>query len=257
VASLGILPAQFRNDRFRTSVRNLLPGQVAQILLPSQDRTDRFVMTIRNIRPELPPDQQNFFFGDDLFVHVADAPTSFLSPRRMFFTADEVTFNVDNPQEGLVRLAIQGDWTNVGRISADVEVQRVRNPLPAPFATGRVSQGELIPIEFEIPDGTTHANLELFWKGDWGRYPTSDLDLILVSPDGFVVLDGATLDSPERVSLFVPIPGTWTAFVQGFTVNGHADGEDGDGHGHDRDDRGQPRERFTLRVTMDSIPIGN
>jgi subtilisin family serine protease len=238
VGTLGFFPALFRNDRFQTRVKNLLPGEVSQIFLFSDDQTDRFVISLKNIRTELPPEQQNVLFGDDLFVNVADAPTSFLRDRGNFFTvgAPEVTFNVDNPQHGLVRLAISGDWTNAGRISADVQVERQKSRLPRRAATGRVTQGELVPFEVEVPAGTTHAVFELFWRENWSHYPTDDLDMFVVAPDDTLFIDGVTADSPERQEILNPPSGTWTVFVQGFTIQDRS-------------------ERFTLRVTTDSTPI--
>ena len=65
------------------------------------------------------PADQNTLFGDDLFVMGVDAPTSFAVHRienppgseGVFINADS-TFTIDNPQTGLVRIALQGDWTN-------------------------------------------------------------------------------------------------------------------------------------------------
>ena len=56
------------------------------------------------------------------------------SHRHGVFVAADTTFVVDNPQTGLFRLAIQGDWTNGGLISAHVTVERTVNPLGAPTA---------------------------------------------------------------------------------------------------------------------------
>ena len=53
------------------------PAQVAQIFVPSDFWTDRLVVKVTNIVPEKAPADQNQLFGDDLFVNVADAPTSF------------------------------------------------------------------------------------------------------------------------------------------------------------------------------------
>jgi hypothetical protein len=75
--------------------------------------------------------------------------------------------------------------------------------------------------------GTTELNLFLHWQQhDWGHYPTSDIDVIACAPTIATIADcqalgnksGATLASPERVSIAAPIAGTWTFLVKGFSV---------------------------------------
>jgi len=235
---------------FSTRVRNLKPGQVAQFFVPADPWTDRFRVSIRNVTPELPPADQNALFGDDVFVRIADAPTSLWSSPcvlpgtdfcEAFVSADQ-TIVVDNPQTGLVRVALQGDWTNAGLVSADLRIERTRGFQGPPTASGRIAESDLIPVQVEIPAGTAQAVFELSWDGNWSRYPTNDLDLLLLDPNfptSPLNVDGATLNSPERVVIDNPVPGTWTAYVQGFTVRrlGHSF-------------RGA-RDPFILRVTAD------
>ena len=51
---------------------------------------------------------------------IVDAPTSIAVVRAAGFpnAVEPVTVDVENPQTGLVRVALQGDWTNAGRVSA-------------------------------------------------------------------------------------------------------------------------------------------
>jgi hypothetical protein len=245
---LGFRPIVFRNDESSTRVMDLKPGQVRQIFIPVQDRTDEFTITIKNLAPALPPEEQNQLFGDDLLVAVADAPTSFLRDRFFDFVFADTTFQVTNPQSGLVRLAIQGDWTNAGPISADVVIERKRSFQGLPTAFGRVQEGEAKVIEFDVTAGVTNLSVETFWDKDWASYPTDDLDMYLFDPNGDLVLGatgappGATLDSPERTEVTTPLAGTWTALVVGFTV--HDDGHGQSGH-HCR------RPNFLLRAKAD------
>jgi uncharacterized protein YfaP (DUF2135 family) len=51
----------------------------------------------------------------------------------------------------------------------------------------------------------------------WANYPTNDI-MILVAPDGTSNFDGATIDSPERVTIANPAAGTWQILVNGFTI---------------------------------------
>jgi hypothetical protein len=119
-----------------------------------------------------------------------------------------------------------------------------------------VGEGELVLFEIEVPAGAGEVVFELSWKGNWSRYPTNDLDLILIDPGGGESLEGVTSDSPERVVIDHPAAGTWAALVGGFTVFDHGTGDDEDrddedGDEDDGDDGRSARERFELRVTAD------
>ncbi len=228
---LGIKPVRFVNNRFTANVRNLLPGQVAQFYVPSDIFTDAITVTITEIQREGPV---NTLFGDDLFVMGVDAPTSFAVHRiedpvgsEGVLVADDWSFTIDHPQTGLVRLALQGDWTNGGRISATLTLTRTRRLPTLPSAIGLVRQDDVIPYTVMVPAGTAASVFELFWLQNWGRYPTNDLDMLLIDPQGNEYIDaagnppGATANSPERVVVAGPMPGTWTILVNGFTIQQH------------------------------------
>jgi hypothetical protein len=83
----------------------------------------------------------------------------------------------------------------------------------------------------------TQGVIELFWLQNWGRYPTNDLDMLVIDPAGHLAVGadgnplGASLDSPERAVLANPAPGKWTVLVSGFTIwpqghSGHHPGKD-------------------------------
>jgi hypothetical protein len=250
IGALGFRPVVFRGGSFSTHVDRLKPGEVAQFFVPADPRTDQFVVKFQNITPELPPEQQNQLFGDDILVRLADAPTStWSSPCTMpnsevceaYISADQ-SITIDNPQTGLVRVAIQGDWTNAGAVSADLVVERVNNRQAFPTAAGRIVQDDLIPVMVDVPAGTTQLVFELSWEGNWGRYPTNDLDLLLLDPNyptSEINVDGATLSSPERAVIDSPVAGIWTAYVQGFSVQSLRQSPNG------------ATDEFVLRVTAD------
>src|SRR5207245_8339329 len=81
IRELGFKAVKFNGGVFSTRVQNLRPGEVAHFFVETTDEVSRLVVHLRNITPQLPPEKQNQLFGDDLFVRVADAPTSFFSPR--------------------------------------------------------------------------------------------------------------------------------------------------------------------------------
>jgi subtilisin family serine protease len=245
-AGFGIVKFD-RKDMFQARVKDLLPGQVRQFFVPVGADTDQLIVTVKNITPALPPEQQNQLFGDDILFEVVDAPTSFAEFRDIRFLNADFTATYNQPQTGLVRVALQGDWTNAGRITADVVIQRVESKLTKTTASGRVIEGEVDIIEVEIPDGTSQAVFDLHWEATWGRYPTNDLDMFIEDPNGVVNSFGASLSSPERVQINTPTPGVWTVFVEGFTVHDRKGG-----HGHDD---GATSEKYRLRVTADGVAL--
>jgi hypothetical protein len=264
IRKAGFEPIFFRNDRYTAHVADLRPGQVTQFFVPSDVRTDRLTVTLSNITPELPAAEQNALFGDDVFLNVVDAPTSLGVFRLSRFVNANSTSIIDNPQTGLVRVALQGDSTNAGKISADVTIERTRAPQGRPSAVGRIAEGEDVVYEVAIPAGAAQAVFETSWLATWARYPTNDLDMVLINPSGKVNVTGAGSNSPERVQISKPAAGTWTVVIQGLSV--HAPGSDGDddreaadaenenrhhgGQGDDNDDQAA-KERYALRVTVD------
>ena len=256
---LGIRPVRFSNDRFTADVKTLKPGQVVQFYVPSDIFTNKLVVSISNIVREGP---QNQLFGDDFFVMGVDAPTSFAVGRigdGGEFVGADTSFTIDNPQTGIVRIAVQGDWTNASRISGKVTIERARSLPTLPSAIGRIRQDDVIPYTVDIPAGVTEGVIELFWLQNWGRVPTNDVDMTIIDPAGKTVVDaegnplGATLDSPERAVLAKPAPGKYTILVQGFLIwpqgsSGHGNSGHGDsGHGDSR----PGKDTYTLTATAD------
>jgi hypothetical protein len=62
-----------------------------------------------------------------------------------------------------------------------------------------------------------------------------------MDPNGVSSLLGATMASPERAVISSPVPGVWTALVNGFTI-----------HSGDRG-TSDPTDNFSLRVKIDGI----
>jgi hypothetical protein len=255
---LGIRPVQFSNDRFEATVKPLKPGQVVQFFVPSDIFTTRLVVTVSNLVREGP---ENELFGDDFVLMGVDAPTSFAVHRignGGVFVLKDSTFTIDNPQTGLVRIALSGDVTNGGRISGKVTIERQRSLPTLPSAIGRIRQEQVIPYTVDIPGNLTAGVVfELFWLQNWGRVPTNDLDMIIIDPAGKPVVDaagnplGASLDSPERVVLAKPAGGKYTILVQGFLIWPQgSSGNSGHGHSAHRDNR-PGKDTYTLTATAD------
>jgi subtilisin family serine protease len=125
-------------------------------------------------------------------------------------------------EPGLLKVTLESDWTNNTRfLAADVRITRVQGAKPEPLGppTAVVGDAETRTFPIEIPVGTASARFDLAWNRDWRRFPTDDLDLIVVSPSGAEDFRAATLNAPESVAFDRPEPGTWTAIVDGFSVH--------------------------------------
>jgi subtilisin family serine protease len=208
------------------TIANLRPGQRHDILYQVLPNTSQVIIQLTNVTPSLPPSQQNQLFGDDILLAIHTAKTSAIGATgdyvRFLFTTGG-TFVVNNPELGIMRISVNGDWTNAGNISSDVTVLFVKQPLPGFTEQGKILQGQLVQVPFNVPAGTAEANFRLEWREDWSNYPTNDLDLILVSPTGTVNFSGATLNNPELATLLNPTAGTWRALIHGYEVNTKSD----------------------------------
>ena len=223
IGRLGFRPVRFVHDTFTKQVRGLVPGQVAQFFVESDPYTDELQVDLTNVTPEMPPAQQNQLFGDDVYFKIVDAPTSYEDRNVTAYVGVDKSFVFDNPQTGLVRVALQGDWTNAGKVSADLTIRRVRKGSGLPSAFGMVREGDLIPLEVEMPAGALEATFETHFVRSWAFYPTSDIDMILVDPDGLASVLGSTLSSPERVVVANPKAGVWTVLVSAFALPAEPD----------------------------------
>jgi hypothetical protein len=222
-----VQPVQFSNNVATEHLSNLLPGQVAQLFIEAGDDLEQIKVTFSNVTPALPAGQQNQLFGDDLLVTALDSYTSFDVTLYQQYLAGDSSFTINRPQSGFVRVAVQGDTTNAGPISADVTITRVRTNLGPLTATGQLGQNQEDVFQFDVPAGTASLTGLLGWRFNWGGYPTNDIDLVLVAPNG-ATFAGATLGSPERVEIANPTPGRWTARVQGFLIQPTLSGPDTD-----------------------------
>ncbi|MBL1275338.1 MAG: S8 family serine peptidase [Ectothiorhodospiraceae bacterium] len=233
IDELDIEPIEFEEDEdndegndegnsYSISV-TLVPGEAEHVLVPTNAETASIMVSISDVQPQLPLNEQNVIFGDDVFITVVDAPTSFNDVLASDFIASDAQWEFDAPQYGYLRLAVMGDFTNAGAISATITItEKQKKPLNA-LVKQRIRDGQFDSYPLLVTAGTGSIQFELDWKGDWGRYPVNDLDLILIDPDGNLVFDGATLRVPEKVLITDPIPGNWTIIVDGFQLHGTND----------------------------------
>jgi len=227
----------------------LKPGQRYDVLYKVEPGTRNIVVDLDHFQFSLPPGQQNQFFGsDDMFVNIHSAKTSSIGANGDYivgfyteqspFVFNNTEFQIDNPDTGIVRITLVGDFINAGCISAGVHIHSIVDALPPPTAHGVIQDGETRSIPVVVPPGTHNADFVLSWDDDWGHYPTSDIDMSLTTPLGKVYTDkdgsqpGVSLNGPERVSIKNPRQGTWYVNVKAFDIPAGSD-------------------NFQLRVTFD------
>ena len=200
-------------------VGDLKPGERADFLYEVAEGTAQVVVQLSNVAPG---PVQNVFFGDDILFAVHSAKTSALGEGDYVvppsFTLGG-TFVIADPEPGLLRATVLGDWTNASPIGVDVRIASVTEKEPRKVtARSVIGQDQVLDYSVDIPSGVAEAVFQLRWRNDWSQYPTSDIDVYAIAPDGTVISDGATLDSPEEVTITGPAPGTWTFVVDGFEI---------------------------------------
>ena len=231
---------------YQAAIESLEPGERRDILYEVKPGTTALTVILSNVEAE--SDSGNVFFGRDdiqLGIHssktsaIADGDYYDLNPdpgSRFAFIGEDFeppgisaedcdpgaqscVFVIPNPEPGIVRVTVNGTWTNLDSISAQVTIYATTGPEPGHTAQGQISESEFISFPVEIPAGVSIVDFKLTWAEDWSRYPTSDIDMFLVGPNPEDFLDGTSLDVPEILSVSSPTPGTWTVFLLGFEVS--------------------------------------
>ena len=204
-------------DNVTQTLQGLLPGQRSEIYYRVHPNTTAVVVSLSGL---ISGSTQNALFGDDILLTVHSAKTSAINEGdyRVFEFTKGGSFVLPNPETGLMRITVNGDWTNASPVGITVNVFSVTDPVPKFTLQGKLLDGEFKVVPFQVSAGTLKLEARLGWRQDWGSYPTNDIDLILIDPNGGLNFDGATLSNPEAVSLKDPKSGTWLAVVNGFAV---------------------------------------
>ena len=201
------------------SVSGLQPGERFETYYRVNPNTDAVVVNVSGFTAG-PPESQNQVFGDDILLTVHSAKTSAIGEGdyRVLTLTTGGNFVLNNPEEGLMRVTLNGDWTNAGEVGATVTIFSLKQALPGMTAKNKITDGDLQILPFKVPVGAASLSALLRWDGDWDSYPVNDLDLYLIDPVGNPIFDGATLNCPERVDLGNPPTGDWVALVFGYDV---------------------------------------
>jgi subtilisin family serine protease len=219
---------------------SLKQGQRGEILYQIDPQTSQVVINLTNVSCGglpcgNPGGSQNALFGDDIILNVQSAKTSssgfgdYFPCPPFFNTADTSIVIPDQScgpptpeilEPGVMRITLIGDTTNLGLVSANVGVSSSKVSLPRTTAAGTIRGGDNPSFQVNLPPTvSTSSNLqfELRWDHDWAHYPTNDLDMYITDPTGAANVAGATLNSPEQVTVSA-IPGPWKIQLVGFYV---------------------------------------
>lgn len=223
IKAVGVETIPINDGETYTMDVTLIPGQVQHFFIPALLTTQTIHFDINNFSPEFPADSQNILFGDAFLFTVNDAPTSLneiLVDERI---ESDTSFDVVNPQTGIIRAALMGDWTNVGKVSATIQISSTQRRLVRPYVRGSLRDEETDIFRLRVGRNVKQLNFELSWWGDWNSYPPHDIDLIVLDPNDEPYFDAATLNIPERLSIDDPARGRWTILVTGFMLHGFRD----------------------------------
>ena len=244
LAALGIPTYKLQMGvPLKLNARNIVPGQRREFVVQIPKDTGAVDFNITGVTPRLPAQFQNQLFGDDVIFSVHSAKTSAHGEgdyKAFEFLNGAYFFHYDNPETGYMRVTFSGDWTNSGEVSTEVFLTAHQKGSTNFSRYNKISEGDLQAIPYTIKEGTSGVTFQLEWNHDWGWYPTNDLDMILVDPDGNFNFDGATLNSQETATVLNPKPGVWTILVDGFTVYGKL--------ANDGTESGQKSDTYRVRV---------
>ena len=204
------------SDVVTRSVAGLKPGQRFETFYKVTPNTAAVVVTVSGVTPGSP---QNALFGDDILLTVHSAKTSSIGEGdyKVFGFTTGGSFTIPNPELGLMRITLNGDWTNASPIGATVTISPVRfstrsrrRRVMSRMATSRLQvYGSGGARQAGCPSGMERRLGELPHQRSGSRAP--------LPPSGPVNVAGATLNSPEIASITNPVAGEWTAVVVGFT----------------------------------------
>ena len=199
------------------STGTLGPGETFDIVIKVDKNTESLDISLSNVNIPGPP---NPWLGDSIEFYVQSAVRTtddYLYDSVNIYEATD--FTITEPMPGNVRIVAECDWTNWGTTSCDITVTEHEGRVLCPIeAFGIISNGEWKEHYVKVSEGTAVVTFELWWFNDWSRYPTHDLDMYVVAPDGTTYVGGAVYNSPEKQVIYDPLPGTYTVMVFGYEM---------------------------------------
>ncbi|KAA3615527.1 MAG: T9SS C-terminal target domain-containing protein [Calditrichaeota bacterium] len=211
-----------QSNNFYRETDWMIPGERTEYFIDVGYKSAGYSITI-NVTQENAPVDQNQLFGDDLEVSVVSALTSRAETLAFGFvgTSTSITLTEDMLDFGIVRVTLMGDYTNAGRVKAEIYIEELnQHPNLSPLATDEIAQGWSHLYGVNVPEEKTDVDFALVWDHDWASYPTNDLDVVIwdITNGGIFFASAATLDTPERMTIPSLPAGQYIVQVIGFTV---------------------------------------
>jgi subtilisin family serine protease len=176
-------------------------------------RVPRSATKIEFSFPEVTPgEKQNPVLGDQLQITLHSAKRGGSGDYVFQDSAIDPgdTYTYEAPEPGAVRLTFTAGFTNVSPITGSFTAQLTTGPPNITRTFGRtLEHNGVFETTFDVPKGLELMTVTVLWAHNWTEHPTYDLDCYLVAPDSTIDVSGATLNSPERVEIAGPVPGTW------------------------------------------------
>lgn len=188
---------------------DLGPGETRSFIVKVLKGVSRIDFTFPEVQLS---DTQNPLFGDAIAVLIHSAKRGGTGDYVFFAGPLEAgaSFAYAFPEPGDLRVTFDADLTNVGPVSATLEAHATSEPVAFDVShRGSVRRDGTWEEEMEVPEELAALGVALSWHRDWRHWPTRNLDLFLIDPDGATVAGGATLRSPELVLVEKPQGGTW------------------------------------------------
>jgi len=143
-------------------------------------------------------------------VEITDGPWLFNGDEGMYWPMEP----------GLMKVTMLGDVQNEVPVSFKLRIVRenYRPMLHGKLAEGEINSNQWIDIPVTMPEGISQATFDLVFNRDWSKFPTSDIDMYIVDPEGNIIWDGASYNAPERALAYDPMPGEWWASLYGYEL---------------------------------------
>ncbi len=198
------------------STGDIGPGLTFDIPIAIDKDTQQIDVCLSNVTINGP---QNPVMGDSIEFYIQ---TAVRTSEDFYYYSINLTsdycFTVTDPMPGNMRIVVEGDWTNWGTVSCDVTVTETEGKENNGGHKETIGNDEWHAYYIDVPADLGAVVFELWWMHDWSKFPTYDIDMYVIDPDGYLYLDGATLWSPEKQFITDPTPGTYLVLIYGYEI---------------------------------------
>ena len=198
------------------STGDVAPGRTFNIAVAVDEDTASLDICLSNVNI---PGPVNPYMDDSIEFYIMSAVrTTDYYYHNSINIYEDTCFTIPNPHPGNIRIVVEGDWTNWGTVSCDVTVTEHEGRDNPGGHKDTIGNDEWAVYYIDVPEGLGAVMFELWWMHDWSKFPTYDLDMYVIDPNGYVYYDGAMFWSPENTFIENPIPGTYTVLIYGYEI---------------------------------------